>query len=135
MLIEKLEAIKVRRDEVEQELGSPTVMSDMKRFAGLSKEYKDLTPIVEAMEDYRNVLSNIESSREVLMNEKCITALIKSTESTDDETRFNACFAINKLATNTENLNRLLEASLIPHLVDVLMNAGKNKEEIMILMS
>lgn len=70
MLIEKLEAIKVRRDEVEQELGSPTVMSDMKRFASLSKEYKDLAPIVEAMEVYRNVLSNIESSREVLMNEK-----------------------------------------------------------------
>ena len=46
-MLDKLEAIKVRWEEVEAELSSPSAMSDMKRFAQLNKEYKDLTRIVE----------------------------------------------------------------------------------------
>ena len=40
-MLEKLEAIKRRFEDVEVELSSPTAMSDMKRFAQLNKEYKD----------------------------------------------------------------------------------------------
>ena len=45
-MLEKLLAIKNRFEDVEKELSSPEAMSDMKRFAQLNKEYKDLSKIV-----------------------------------------------------------------------------------------
>ncbi|HEY0899215.1 MAG TPA: peptide chain release factor 1, partial [Sphingobacteriaceae bacterium] len=42
-MLEKLEAIKLRWEEVEREISSPQAMSDMKRYAQLNKEYKDLS--------------------------------------------------------------------------------------------
>jgi peptide chain release factor 1 len=69
-MLDKLEAIKERWETVEQELSSPTAMSDMKRFAQLSKEYKDLTVIVDEYKIYKNIMSNIDANREILATEK-----------------------------------------------------------------
>lgn len=41
-MLQKLQLIKLRWDEVERELSNPEVMTDMKRYAQLNKEYKDL---------------------------------------------------------------------------------------------
>ncbi len=70
MLLEKLEAIKERHDEVAKLIADPEVMTDMKRYIKLSKEYKDLEPIVEAQKTYKNVLDNIISTKEILGKEK-----------------------------------------------------------------
>lgn len=69
-MLDKLEAIKVRWEDVERELSSPDVMSDMKRFAQLNKEYKDLTRIVDEYKIYRNLVSNIEANKQILATEK-----------------------------------------------------------------
>jgi peptide chain release factor 1 len=69
-MLDKLEAIKGRFDEVNQELMTPDVMSDMKRFSKLNKEYKELNKIVVKYEEYKNVLDNIDSARELLAVEK-----------------------------------------------------------------
>ena len=69
-MLDKLEAIKVRWEDVERELSSPGVMSDMKRFAQLNKEYKDLTKIVDEYKIYRNLVSNIEANKQILATEK-----------------------------------------------------------------
>lgn len=69
-MLEKLEAIKVRWEEVERELANPDTISDMKRFARLNKEYKDLGKIVEQYHIYKNMVSNIETNKEILANEK-----------------------------------------------------------------
>ena len=45
MLLEKLEAIKIRFDEISQQITDPDIMSDMKRYVKLNKEYKDLQPL------------------------------------------------------------------------------------------
>ncbi len=45
-MLEKLEAIHNRYMEVEKELSSPEAMSDMKRFAQLNRDYKELGKIV-----------------------------------------------------------------------------------------
>jgi peptide chain release factor 1 len=45
-------------------------MSDMKVYVKLSKEYKDLGNIVTVSDEYRTVLDNIKSSREILKTEK-----------------------------------------------------------------
>lgn len=70
IMLEKLEAIHQRWKDVEGELSSPDVMSDMKRFAQLNKEYKDLAKIVDEYYVYRNIISNIETNKEILATEK-----------------------------------------------------------------
>lgn len=69
-MLEKLEAIKLRWEEVERELSNPDTVSDMKRFAKLNKEYKDLGKIVDEYHIYKNIVSNIETNRDILANEK-----------------------------------------------------------------
>ncbi len=48
----------------------PDVINDMKRYVKLNKEYKDLEPLVEAYNTYKNILSNIQSAKEILATEK-----------------------------------------------------------------
>lgn len=69
-MIEKLEAIKTRFEEVSQEIVKPEVASDMKQFVKLSREYKELEKIVKEHSIYKNILDNLESSKEVLATEK-----------------------------------------------------------------
>ncbi|HEU4718545.1 MAG TPA: peptide chain release factor 1 [Bacteroidia bacterium] len=69
-MLEKLQSIETRFHEVEQQLSSPDVMSDMKRFAQLNREYKELKNIVEHYHEYRNVVGNISSAKNVLATEK-----------------------------------------------------------------
>ena len=69
-MLDKLEAIKLRRDDVEIELSNPEVLGDMKRYAQLNKEYKDLGLIVDQYLIYKNVISNIETNKDILSNEK-----------------------------------------------------------------
>ncbi|MGH2624284.1 MAG: peptide chain release factor 1, partial [Sphingobacterium sp.] len=69
-MLEKLEAIKLRWEEVERELSNPDTVNDMKRFAKLNKEYKDLGKIVDEYHIYKNIISNIETNKDILANEK-----------------------------------------------------------------
>ena len=69
-MLDKLEAIKLRWEDVEEQLSNPDTMQDMKRFAALNKEYKDLGKIVDEYKIYKNVMSNIEANKEILNNEK-----------------------------------------------------------------
>ncbi|WP_140939113.1 peptide chain release factor 1 [Sphingobacterium lumbrici] len=69
-MLEKLQAIKERWEEVEAELSNPETINDMKRFAKLNKEYKDLGKIVDQYHIYRNIVSNIDTNKDILSNEK-----------------------------------------------------------------
>lgn len=69
-MLDKLEAIKNRWQDVENLLSQPEAMSDMKRFAQLNKEYKDLKVIVEAYYVFKDVVDNLEYSKQVLSTEK-----------------------------------------------------------------
>lgn len=68
-LIPRLEAIRERWEEVGTLITDPDVIADMKRYVKLNKEYKDLEPIVKALEEYKLILANIDSSKEVLQEE------------------------------------------------------------------
>ena len=52
-MIEKLEEIKLRFEEVAQLIVQPDAMSDMSSYSKLSKEYKDLEKIVNKYEEYK----------------------------------------------------------------------------------
>lgn len=69
-MLEKLKAIKDRWEEVERELSNPDTINDMKRFAKLNKEYKDLGKIVDEYHIYKNIVSNIETNKDMLAHEK-----------------------------------------------------------------
>lgn len=68
-LLEKLVYIKERHDEVGKQIIDPEIIADMKRYVKLNKEYKDLEPIVQAYFDYKNILENITSSKEIISTE------------------------------------------------------------------
>tara|TARA_Y100001954_G_scaffold76625_1_gene84105 strand:- start:1401 stop:2471 length:1071 start_codon:yes stop_codon:yes gene_type:complete len=68
-MIDKLEAIKKRFEEVSKQIIDPDVISDMKRYIKLNKEYKDLEIIVNTYSKYSNVISNIDSAKEILSKE------------------------------------------------------------------
>lgn len=52
------------------QIADPDVIADMKRYIKLSKEYKDLQAIVDAYKEYKNILDNVASTREILQEEK-----------------------------------------------------------------
>jgi peptide chain release factor 1 len=101
-MLDKLEAIKVRWEDVERELSSPGVMSDMKRFAQLNKEYKDLTKIVDEYKIYRNLVSNIEANKQILATEK------------DEEMREMAKMDLDELLVAKEAKEEEIRVMLIP---------------------
>jgi peptide chain release factor 1 len=69
-MLDKLEAIKQRFDEVSELIVAPDIISDMKRYTSLNKEYKELNKIVQKYNEFKNLLGNIESSKKVLATEK-----------------------------------------------------------------
>mgnify|MGYP003529211497 FL=1 len=69
-MLEKLEAIHEKFLEIEKQMNDPEVMNDMKHYVKLSKDYKDLQPIIAAYKEYKNVLENIENAKFVLNDEK-----------------------------------------------------------------
>ena len=69
-MIEKLEEIKLRFEEVGQLLAQPETMKDMKKFSQLSKEYRDLEKIVVKYKQFRDVRNHLQQAKEVLQKEK-----------------------------------------------------------------
>lgn len=69
-MLEKLEQLKNKWEDLEQRLSDPAMLADQKRFKQVSKEYKDLGVIVAAYKKYKNVVDNIRSNKELLKTEK-----------------------------------------------------------------
>ena len=69
IMIDKLEAIKVRFDEIIKLIVDPDIISDMKKYIKLNKEYKDLGIIVSVYNNYKNIISNIDSAKKILSEE------------------------------------------------------------------
>jgi peptide chain release factor 1 len=69
-ILSRLEGLKHKFEETGQQLSDPDVIADMKRYVALNKEYRDLEPIVKTCDEYRNLLSNVEAARDILLNEK-----------------------------------------------------------------
>ena len=51
-------------------MNDPEVISDMKRYVKLNKDYKELEPLVTAYKEYKTILANIDSAKDILENEK-----------------------------------------------------------------
>jgi peptide chain release factor 1 len=69
-MLEKLQAIKDRFIEVGQLIVQPDAMSNMSKYTKLTKEYKDLEKVVALYDEYKLVMDNLSSTREMLEREK-----------------------------------------------------------------
>jgi peptide chain release factor 1 len=101
-MIEKLEAIYKRWKQIEEKMNDPEAMGDMKKFIKLSKDFKELKPIVEAYIEYKNILDNTASARDVLYNEK------------DEEFKLLAKEELADLTAQMDRLEERIKVLLIP---------------------
>jgi len=102
LILDKLEGVKQRFEEVGRLLTSPDMMDDMKKYIQLNKEYKELSPVIAAFKEYKNTLSNIDSAREILSTEK------------DDEMREMAKAELDELTGKIGQMEDDLKILLLP---------------------
>ncbi len=102
IMLEQLEAISERFNEVAQQITQPEIVSDMNKYKVISKEYKDLEKIVNKYKEYQNILSNIDSAKEVISTEK------------DEDFRDMAKAELDELNPQKETMEALLKEMLIP---------------------
>ena len=69
-LIEKIAGLQEKYDSLQKQLSDPEVISDMKKYVQLNKEYKELSPIIEAGKEYRKMVDDYDSAKEILAGEK-----------------------------------------------------------------
>ena len=101
-MIEKLEEINRRFEEVSDLIVQPDIIADNKRYAKLNKEYKDLGKIVEVYKAYKDILSNIDNARQVLKEES------------DKEFREMAKMELEELEERQEEIEEKIKHLLIP---------------------
>jgi peptide chain release factor 1 len=65
-MLDKLEAIKGRFDQLGVALTNPEIVGNNKKFAETSKEYRSLEKIVKAYNDYKKILDDIDFYKEAL---------------------------------------------------------------------
>lgn len=101
-ILAKLDGIRKRYEDIAEQIAGPDLMSDMKRYVALNKEYKELGPIVEVSEQYRLALSNLQEAKDILAVEK------------DEEMREMAKGEVEELEPRIEALEEELKLLLIP---------------------
>ena len=101
-MFDRLEDLLIRYEEVMGELQEPDVANDQNRFRKLMKEQNDLTPIVEAYNEYKECKQAIEDSLEMLEEES------------DEEMRELAKEELNDNKKRVEELEQELKILLLP---------------------
>lgn len=100
-MLDKLEAIKARFEELGVALSNPEIVSDNKKYKQLSKEYRNLEKIVFVRNKYAKTLDDIEFNKEVL-------------NSDDEEMREMAKVELPQLQEEKENYEKTIRNMLIP---------------------
>ncbi len=100
-MLDKLEAIKAKFDDIGVALTNPEIVGNNKKFSQLSKEYRSLEKVVNAYTQYKRLLSDIEFNREALMGD-------------DEELRDLAKMETSELELQKETLEKQIRNMLIP---------------------
>ena len=100
-MLDKLEAIKARFDEIGVALTNPAVVNNNQKYSALSKEYRSLEKVVLAQNVYLQVLKDVYSYREAL-------------NGSDDELREMAKEELPPLELKKEQLEKQIRQLLIP---------------------
>ena len=100
-MIDKLEAIKARFEQIGVALTNPDIINNQKEFGRLSKEYRSLEKIVQPIEEYKRVAADYDFAKESL-------------NSNDEDMRELAKMELPELEIKKETLERILTKLLIP---------------------
>src|SRR5678809_294390 len=100
-MLDRLEAIKARFDQLGVALTNPDIVGNNKKFADTSKEYRSLEKIVIAYEQYKKVLDDVSMYREAL-------------NGTDEELRELAKEELPALEETKEKMEASIRQMLIP---------------------
>jgi len=100
-MLDKLGAIYDKYKRIEEQLSDPEVVSDMKRYSKISKEYKSLGEIVKVYLEYKDLLGNIETSKEMLKED-------------DAEMKEMAKLELDELEPRRDELEEQIKVLLIP---------------------
>ena len=65
-MLEKLQIVKQRFDEVSDLIIQPDIISDQKRYIQLNKEYKDLRVLMDKREEYQSLTNSINEAEEII---------------------------------------------------------------------
>ncbi|MDT7832210.1 peptide chain release factor 1 [Flavobacteriaceae bacterium S356] len=65
-MLDKLQIVKQRFDEVSDLIIQPDIIMDQKRYVQLNKEYKDLGQVVKKANEYEMLLNNIAEAKEII---------------------------------------------------------------------
>ena len=69
-LLEKLGELKEKYNSIGDQLADPEVIADMKKYVQLNKDYKELEPVINAGNEYRRMMEELEMAKDVVANEK-----------------------------------------------------------------
>ena len=101
-LLEKVLSLQDKYKSLQDQLASPDVMSDMKRYVQLNKDYKELQPIIEAGLEYSKMLDEIATAKDILINEK------------DEDLREMAREEMNEIEPKLPEMEQRIKLLLIP---------------------
>ena len=101
-LLEKVLSLQDKFQSLQDQLSSPEVMSDMKKFVQLNTDYKELEPIIAAGKEYEKMISDLTSAKDILVNEK------------DDELREMAREEIADIEPRLPEMEQKIKLLLIP---------------------
>ncbi len=69
-MIEKLKDLKIKYEDLQNQMSDPEVLQDVNKIKTVSKELKDLEPIMEKFDIYQNVLTELDEAKELLEEAK-----------------------------------------------------------------
>ena len=65
-MLERLQYVKQRFDEISDLIIQPDVIADQKRYVQLNQEYKSLKALMDKREELINITGNIEEANEII---------------------------------------------------------------------
>lgn len=68
-LLEKLDGLTSRFEEISTLITDPAVIADQQRYVKLTKEYKELERLMKARKEYEDLLRNLSESKQMLLTE------------------------------------------------------------------
>ena len=101
-LLEKVLSLQDKFQSLQDQLSSPEVMADMKKFVQLNKDYKELEPIIAAGKEYERMLKDLAAAKDILVNEK------------DEELREMAREEVNEIEPKLPEMEQNIKLLLIP---------------------
>ncbi len=101
-LLEKVLGLQDKYQSLQNQLSDPEVMSDMKKYVQLNKDYKELQPIISAGLEYKKIVEEIAAAKDIIVNEK------------DEELKEMAKMELAELAPKIPQMEQDIRLLLIP---------------------